>query len=161
MELKDKTGNGHCSNFNFQPFNITELYLKNGNQIFPLDGPFKPVMGATKEQSEFTREHFSLYGPCVGTSLKSDYSLWLDLDHWPTGFAFFKFNMTRSYSDISILGESYLDQRIPTSGLDLHVTFGTAVPEALSCLVFTSYVEALSISTNEQSVRNVELDYAL
>ena len=161
MELKDKTGNKNCSNFNFQPFHISELYLKNGNTVYPLDGAFKPIIGATKEESEYTREHFSLYGPCVGTSLKSDYSLWLDLDHWPTGFSFFKFNLTRSYSDMSILGESFMDQRQPTSGLDLHVTFDRQLPEAVSCLVFTSYVEALSISTNDQSVRSVELDYAL
>ena len=118
-------------------------------------------MGTTTETSEYSREHFSLYGPCVGTSLKSDYSLWLDSDHWPTGFALFKFNLTRSYSDVSILGETFLDQRQATSGLDLHVTFGTALTEAVSCIVFTSSVETLSITTNDQSVRNVELDYAL
>ena len=130
--------------------------------IWPLDGPFKPSIEAgDADASNYYRSFFSLYGPSFGTSLKSDYDLFIDQKMWFAGFCFWKINMSRTSSDVSIQGESFLDQRTATSGLDLHVTFKTPLTQATTCVIFTSYIETLSISADSQGVRHVELDYSL
>ena len=160
LEEKDYKGNSTASNFSFQPFGVSNLYLKSGSQIYPRDGEFKPVLNTTAQTSQFTREHFSLISEVCGIGMKGNFGNWIDREMWFKHFAFFKFHLAR-FNDNQLINASYLDQRIPVSNLDLHIQFARPLPENITVLIFTSSVETLSIKSNPQGVRECHLGYAL
>ena len=64
IEQASKLGNRSASNFNFETSNISSLYAKSQNLVYPLDGPFRPKIEAgDAAASNFYRSFFSLYGP--------------------------------------------------------------------------------------------------
>ena len=160
LEEKDYKGNAHGTNFHFQPFDISNLYLKSGSDVFPKTGEFKPTITDDPNTCQIWREFFSLYSQSAGLNLKADYGLWVQPDWWSKSFAFFKFDFTR-YNDTTLVNDTYIDQRSPCSNIDLHVQFAKQTPENLTVLVFTSSIESLSITSNSQGVRDVQLGYSL
>ena len=160
LELKDLKGARQASNYNFQLFDLTSMYLKSGADTFPSQGPFQPEIKTDANDSHFSREFFSCYGPPAGLSLKSDSGSWVFMDDFLSGFAILKFGFYRQ-GDIHGSNETILDQRQATSGLDLYLKFGKALPENIAVVVFTSQIEQFSIKKTESSLRDLELYYSL
>ena len=160
LETKDLKGHRNASNFNFQLFGLNKMYLKSGADTWPSPDPFQPKIGANANDSDVSREFFSLFGASPGLSLKTDSGTWLNVDNFVHGFALFKFHFSR-LGDSYLSNESYRDQRRPVSSLDLHLTFGTALPENISVIVFCSYLEQFTIGKTERALRDVELHYSL
>ena len=79
---------------------------------------------------------------------------------WAKGYSIYKISFSR-YNTSFIVSESYLDQRIPTSGVDVYVKFKTDLTENIVCLIYTSYIESLLIKSDQANTRNVELNYSL
>ena len=67
----------------------------------------------------------------------------------------------RRGSSAFLANELYLDQRVPCSGLDLYFKFKTPLTTNVTALVFVSYIEALSITSNLANEKGIELNYAL
>ena len=160
LEQKDLKGHRNASNFNFQCFHLNSMYLKSGAETWPSPEPFKPKIGVNSADSQFAREFFSLFGNSPGLSLKTDSGSWLELDNFLTGFALFKFHFNR-LGDSYLSAESYRDMRKPASQLDLYLTFDNPLPENVSVVVFSSYLEQFSICKTERALRDVELQYSL
>ena len=160
LETKDLKGHRNASNFNFQLFGLNKMYLKSGANTWPSPDPFEPKIGASFDESQINREFFSVFGSSPGLSLKTDSGTWLQPDNFIAGFGLFKFHFNR-LGDSYLSNESYRDQRRPISGLDLHLTFGTALPENISVIVFCSYLEQFTIAKTERGLRDVELHYSL
>ena len=159
LELKDLKGHRQSSNFNFQLFGLSSMYLKSGADTFPSSGPFQPNINTNENDSDFSREYLSLFGSGA-LSLKTDSGLWVKLDDYLKGFGIIKFSFERQ-GDIHGNTETILDQRQATSGLDLYMKFKTALPENIAVVVFTSYIEQFNIKKTESSLRDLELYYSL
>ena len=160
LEERDYLGHKNATNFNFQTFNLESLYGKASGQDYPLDGHFMPEFGTTPETSEYGREYFSLIGAVPGLALRSDFNHYISQSMWPSGFAIYRMDFSRG-STAFLTNESYLDQRVPCSGLDLYFKFRTPLTTNVTALVFVSYIEALSITSNQANERGIELNYAL
>ena len=160
IERAEYDGSKSASNFSFQPQGLESLCVTSNGITYPVDGPFEPEFTGTVATSQYGRSYFSLTASAPGLGLKSDFAYWINQQMWATGFAIYKFDFSR-YNQSFVTGDAYLDQRIPSSGCDLHFKFKNALTEALVALVFTSYVESISISSDSNNTRNVELNYAL
>ena len=159
LEMKDLKGSRQSSNYNFQLFDLTSMYLKSGADTFPSDGAYQPEINTNSNDSHFSREFFSCYGS-PALSLKSDSGSWIYMDDFLSGFGLIKFAFNRQ-GDVRCLSETILDQRQATSGLDLYLKFGTALPENIAVVVFTSQIEQFSIKKTESSLRDLELYFSL
>ena len=161
MEEKDYLGNRNSSNFNFQPFNLETLYAKSGGgSEYPLDGHFSPEFNVTADDSRYGREYFSLIGAAPGLAMRSDFNHYITQKMWIAGHTIYRLDFSRGSSGF-LTNESYQDQRIPCSGLDLYFKFKVPLPENITALVFVSYIEGLSVTSNDRNERGVELHYAL
>ena len=157
VEESDYRGSFSSQTLAFQTFHVNELSLRSGNDVYPRDGPFKPDYS----KEHFQRPYFSLLGSSFGLSMKADYCPWLTEDKFCKYHCIYKFDLSRYNNNLNLPGESFLDQRRACSSLDLHVSFAQATQNNLVALVFTSYVESLTIKSNSQSVRDVELGYSI
>ena len=157
LEEKDYRGSTSSQNLAFSPHHVNELSLRSGNLVWPKDGVLKPDYAAGNCQRSF----FSLLGSTFGLAMKADYAPWLTSDKFEKYHCIYKFDMSRYNNNLNIVGETFLDQRQACSSLDIHISFAQQTSQNLVILVFTSYVESLSISSNSESVRDVELGFSI
>ena len=126
LDNESHNGNYHKNPFNFKHFDIRSLALiRNGQQI-PTSA-YEPIFQPANA-TRFVREYLSLF-EVTGKS-QSDEGMDISRAAYGSGYTLFGFNLRPDLSD----GET--EQPHQKGNLRLEVKFGTALPNAITVVIF-------------------------